>query len=43
LPPFPAAVTRFKPMADKRGLYVPNPAGAARLAPHNVLKFAAKA
>lgn len=33
----------FKPMADKRGLYVPNPAGAARLDPHNVLKFAAKA
>ena len=34
----------FKPMADKRGLYVPNPAKfAARAEPSNVLKFAAKA
>jgi chemotaxis protein methyltransferase CheR len=34
----------FKPMADKRGLYVPNPANTAtRYAPSNVLKFAAKA
>ncbi len=34
----------FKPMVDRRGLYVPNPAkAAARLAPSNVLKFAAKA
>jgi chemotaxis protein methyltransferase CheR len=33
----------FKPMPDRRGLYVPNPAKAARLAPSNVLKFAAKA
>ncbi len=33
----------FKPMADQRGLYVPNTA-AARAAPaSNVLKFAAKA
>jgi chemotaxis protein methyltransferase CheR len=33
----------FKPLADKRGLYVPN-APAAKLAPaSNVLKFAAKA
>ena len=30
----------FKPMADRRGLYVPNPAKAAT---SNVLKFAAKA
>jgi chemotaxis protein methyltransferase CheR len=29
----------FKPMPDRRGLYVPNPAKAA---PRNVLKFAAK-
>jgi chemotaxis protein methyltransferase CheR len=34
----------FKPMADKRGLYMPNPAkAAAPPAPSNVLKFAAKA
>jgi chemotaxis protein methyltransferase CheR len=33
----------FKPMAEKRGLYVPNPAGTVRLDPHNLLKFAAKA
>jgi chemotaxis protein methyltransferase CheR len=34
----------FKPMVDRRGLYAPNPArAAARLAPSNVLKFAAKA
>jgi chemotaxis protein methyltransferase CheR len=33
----------FKPMTDRRGLYVPNPAKAARTAPGNVLKFAAKA
>ncbi len=33
----------FKPMADKRGLYAPNPARAARLDANNVLKFAAKA
>jgi chemotaxis protein methyltransferase CheR len=34
----------FKPMADKRGLYVPNPVRhAARREPSNVLKFAAKA
>jgi chemotaxis protein methyltransferase CheR len=33
----------FKPMADRRGLYVPNPAkAAARAAPSNVLSFAAK-
>jgi chemotaxis protein methyltransferase CheR len=30
----------FKPMADRRGLYVPNP---AKVVPSNVLKFAAKA
>ena len=33
----------FKPMADRRGLYVPNPAKAARAEPSNILKFAAKA
>jgi chemotaxis protein methyltransferase CheR len=33
----------FKPMADKRGLYMPNSAkAAARLEPSNVLKFAVK-
>ncbi len=32
----------FKPMADKRGLYVPN-TKRARLEPSNVLKFAVKA
>ena len=33
----------FKPMADQRGLYVPNTAAAARAPASNVLKFAAKA
>jgi chemotaxis protein methyltransferase CheR len=33
----------FKPMADRRGLYVPNPAKAARGEPSNILRFAAKA
>jgi len=33
----------FKPMADKRGLYVPNPAKAVAAPPSNVLKFAVKA
>ena len=34
----------FKPMADKRGLYVPNAAKfAARASDGNVIKFAAKA
>ena len=34
----------FKPMADRRGLYVPNtPAAKPARAPSNVLKFAAKA
>jgi chemotaxis protein methyltransferase CheR len=33
----------FKPMPDKRGLYVPNPAKAAYSLPSNVLRFAAKA
>jgi chemotaxis protein methyltransferase CheR len=33
----------FKPMAERRGLYVPSPAKAARVEPSNVLKFAAKA
>ena len=33
----------FKPMSDKRGLYVHNPAKAAALEPSNVLKFATKA
>jgi chemotaxis protein methyltransferase CheR len=33
----------FKPMSDKRGLYVRNPTKAARAADSNVLKFAAKA
>ncbi len=33
----------FKPMADRRGLYVPNPAKRARAEPSNVLKFALKA
>lgn len=33
----------FKPMGDKRGLYVRNPPKAAALEPRNVLKFAAKA
>jgi chemotaxis protein methyltransferase CheR len=33
----------FKPMADRRGLYVPNPVKAVALpAPSNVLKFAVK-
>ncbi len=33
----------FKPMSDKRGLYLRNPQKAARAADSNVLKFAAKA
>jgi chemotaxis protein methyltransferase CheR len=33
----------FKPMSDKRGLYVRNPQKAARAADSNVLKLAAKA
>jgi chemotaxis protein methyltransferase CheR len=33
----------FKPMSDKRGLYVRNPQKAARAAQSNVLKLAAKA
>src|SRR5476651_1271329 len=34
----------FKPMGEKRGIYVRNPAkAAAQLEPSNVLKFAAKA
>lgn len=33
----------FKPMADKRGLYVPNRVSAVCAAPGNVLKFPAKA
>ncbi len=33
----------FKPLADRRGLYVRNPAKAAALPARNVLKFAAKA
>ena len=33
----------FKPMADRRGLYLPNLAKAARVEPSNILKFAAKA
>ena len=33
----------FKPLGDKRGIYVRNPAKAAQLEPSNVLKFAAKA
>ena len=33
----------FKPLSDKRGLYLRNPQKAARAADSNVLKFAAKA
>ena len=33
----------FKPMADKRGLYVPNTAAAKPAPASNVLKFAVKA
>jgi chemotaxis protein methyltransferase CheR len=33
----------FKPMTDKRGLYVPNIAAAKPVPVTNVLKFAAKA
>ncbi|HEY4982020.1 MAG TPA: protein-glutamate O-methyltransferase CheR [Pseudolabrys sp.] len=32
----------FKPMADKRGIYVPNPAQRPAAAPSNVLRFVAK-
>jgi chemotaxis protein methyltransferase CheR len=32
----------FKPMADKRGIYVPNPAQRPAAAPNNVLRFVAK-
>jgi len=32
----------FKPLADRRGLYVPN-TKPARFEPNNVLKFALKA
>ncbi len=33
----------FKPMSDKRGLYIPYVPAAKAAAPSNVLKFAAKA
>jgi chemotaxis protein methyltransferase CheR len=33
----------FKPMPDRRGIYVPNPAKRLPAAPSNVLKFAVKA